>query len=84
MGSGATVAAGGTQIVFAQPVIDQAGSTADSGVYRDCRHRAVQLAGAALHAIVAKGDNGLLPLQNKDLMRTDLQAATAADADFFL
>ena len=71
-------------MVFAQPVIDQAGGAADPGGDGDRRDRTVLLTGAALHAGVTQGDGGLLPLQDKDLVRTDLQTAAAADAESFL
>ena len=71
-------------MVFAQPVIDEAGGTADPGGDGDRRNRAVLLAGTAFHTSVAFGDGGLLSLEKKDLVRTDLQAATAADAPGFI
>jgi hypothetical protein len=78
--SGTTVTAGGAQLSFLQPFVDQSRSAANPGINRDCINGTVERAGAALHASVPIPDVCFLLRQREDPVRAYFQTLAAPDA----
>ena len=80
----ATSAARAPQIMLPQPLADHPARTAYAGIDRNGFDRAIERAGAALHAGIPVNKRGLSIFDYKDLVRTHLNAPSATDASWLL
>jgi hypothetical protein len=67
-------------VLFLEPLVDEAGGAAYTGIYLDRRYRTVQGTGATLHAGVPVGHPDSLSVPLEHLVRTDFQTPAAAYA----